>query len=357
MINLFKRSKFNPIIKPNNIWWKVYNPGAIKDNNGVYHLYPRVMKKELDWNSRIAHAISNDGENFTWSDKIILERTDGHIKELRGMEDPRITFIDGKYYMIYAVYSGKSVMLNSAVSDNPNGPWKKNGEMLPNFDFFENGGKMVGWKNGKPVEKTSSRRGHIWNKSGALFPEKFDNKIYMIFGEYYIWLASSINGKDYSVDNKTPLFGPRKDTKYFDNTFIEMGPTPILTEKGWLIIYHGIDEAFRYQLGLVILDKNNPYKILYRSDMPIFSPRESYEIGDNMIDVIQGGVEAMLKLNDSEMKEFYKKARKENIMPQVTFCTGVIVEGDVLRIYYGAGDTSVCTAQASINEILKLTGL
>jgi len=350
--NIFTRSKLNPIISSKNTeWWKIYNPGAAIGEQGKIHLFPRVNKREVDWHSRIVHGVSTDGENFLFDKEPVLTRSGA--SEIRGLEDPRVTFVDSKYYMLFAAYDGKQVLLHSAVSNNLEGPWQRNGSMLPDFDFFKNGGKMVRWEHGKPVEKTSSTKGNIWTKSGALFPERINGKLSMIFGEYCMWFASSQDGKKYEVEHE-PIMTARKGTTYFDNTFIEMGPPPILTEKGWLVLYHGIDEAFRYQLGFAILDKADPKRIVFRSSEPIFSPQAEYEIGDSLIDVIDGGIDVMSKMTDEELKEFYKKARNNNIIPQVVFCPGVIVKDNELRIYYGAGDTTICTATASLKAILDI---
>ncbi|MES2436593.1 MAG: hypothetical protein V4519_01150 [Patescibacteria group bacterium] len=351
MKNIFNRSSLNPILPPTSEWWKVYNPGAVLDEQGIIHLYPRVVKKEEDWHSRIAHATSTDGEHFTWDSNLILERENSFEK--RGLEDPRVVEIDSTYYMAYAAYDGKHVQLHTAIATNPYGPWQRQGEALPGFNFFAHGAKMVKWEHGKPVEKTVTKRGEYWSKSGTYFPQKINDEYVMLFGEYYMWLATSQDGITFHSDEK-PFITPRKGTKYFDNTFIETGPQPILTEKGWLVLYHGIDEAFRYQLGFMILDKDNPRNILYRSDESIFGPQEDYEVGDALIDVIPGGVDAMSTMDDNELKSFYKKARDENIMPQVTFCPGIIVQDGIVRIYYGAGDTSICTAWARLEDILKL---
>ncbi len=284
MKDIFTRSKLNPILRPKKGgWWKVYNPGAAVDEQGNVHLFPRVIKKEKDWHSRIAHAVSKDGEKFIWDKKLALVRKGK--SELRGVEDPRVTKIGDTYHMAFAAYDGKNVQLHTAITKNLNGPWKRQGKAVPQFNFFKSGGKMFGWKDGKPFEKTKSKRGKKWSKSGAFFPEKINKKYIIAFGEYDIWLATSKNGKKFKVISK-PFLKPRTGTTYFDNTFIEMGPPPILTDKGWLLLYHGIDEAFRYQLGFVMLDKKNPAKILYRSKEPIFGPKEKYEIGDALIDVV-----------------------------------------------------------------------
>lgn len=352
MKNIFTRSELNPILRPQESgWWKVYNPGASIDTQGRIHLFPRVMKQEVDWHSQIAHAISDDGEHFTWDKEPVLTRTGD--SEMRGLEDPRITLIGDTYFMAFAAYDGKTVALHSATAKELNGPWERHGPMVPDFDFFKSGGHMVKWENGQPVEKTTTKRGSNWSKSGTLFSERIDGRYTLLFGEYYIWLATSIDGKQFKVET-VPFLEPRKGTSYFDNTFIETGPPPILTEKGWLVLYHGIDEAFRYQLGFVLLDRRNPRKILFRSEEPIFGPKEDYEVGDALIDVIKGGINAMSTMNDEELKVFYKKAREENVMPQVTFCPGTIVKDGRLWLYYGAGDTSICTAWAPLESILAL---
>lgn len=353
MKNLFTRSKLNPILRPNEDWWKIYNPAAAVDEKGLVHLFPRVMKKEKDWHSRIAHAVSKDGEAFEWDKDPVLTRKGK--SEKRGLEDPRISKIGNEYHMAYAAYDGNDVELHTAVAEDLSGPWHKNGRALPDFYFFKSGGRWVHWRGGKPVVKVPDEEAlkKHWTKSGALFPQRFSGKYALLFGEFYIWLATSEDGIIFEADTK-PFLESRRGTRYFDNAFIEMGPPPILTEKGWLQFYHGIDEVFRYQLGFLLLDKDDPRKILYRTDEPVFGPQESYEVGDSLIDVLPGGVNSLVKMGDEELKAAYKKARETNVMPQVTFCPAAVVRGDKIWIYYGAGDASICAAWARLDDILKL---
>ena len=351
MADIFTRSQHNPILRPGREWWKIYNPGAALDENGVVHLYPRVMKREEDWHSRIGHATSRDGEHFAWDEAVTLERQDPD--ELRGLEDPRVAKIGDTYHMAFAAYDGKTVKLHTATTGDLNGPWHRNGPSVPNFDFFASGGRIVRWEHGKPVEKIESRRGSHWSKSGAFFPEKIGGKYALVFGEFYMWFATSEDGKSFEVE-KEQLLGPRKGTKLFDNTFIETGPPPILTERGLLLLYHGIDEAFRYRLGFALLDRDDPRKVLYHHPEPIFGPREEYELGEGLIDVLPGGVAAMAMMSDEELKEHYKQARDNNVFPQVTFVCGTVLREGNLWLYYGAGDTSLCTAWAPLADILKL---
>jgi len=74
----------------------------------------------------------------------------------------------------------------------------------------------------------------------------------MLFGEFDIWFAESDDGVKW-IGDQTPFLKPREGD-YFDNTYVEMGPPPIKTEKGWLVLYHGIDKAICYRIGFILLD-------------------------------------------------------------------------------------------------------
>ena len=107
----------------------------------------------------------------------------------------------------------------------------------------------------------------------------------------------------------------------WDSAKIGAGPPPFRIPEGWLEIYHGADAADRYCLGAVLLDADNPARVLGRSRAPIMQPLAEYELGG-----------------------FYGN---------VVFASGAIVDGDRLNIYYGAADTIVCGATFSIQAILK----
>lgn len=114
----------------------------------------------------------------------------------------------------------------------------------------------------------------------------------------------------------------------FDSEHVEMGPSPIKTNVGWLVLYHGIDDKMVYRLGYLLLDLNDPTKILFRSNESIFEPSTPYEL-EGIIDIT----------NDDK--------------PKVIFCCGAVLINNILRIYYGAGDSVVCTASTDINNLLK----
>jgi predicted GH43/DUF377 family glycosyl hydrolase len=351
MKQFFIRSKINPILKPNpnNVWegFKIYNPGAIFAE-GKYHLFYRAMNRGEDWKSSIGYAVSSDGEYFERFDKPILEAETP--EEKRGLEDPRITKVDDTYYMAYAAYDGTNVRLNIATSLNLK-KWTKHGKAFSNFEFLKNGGHVFKCENGQIIKNDQKAIGKERSKSGAIFPEKINGRYWMLFGEYNIWLANSDDSIHWNVLPGVFL-SPRENK--FDNTFVEMGSTPIKTDKGWLILYHGIDNWKTYRIGFLLLDLNNPEKILYRNDDAIFEPIEKYET-QGFVDVLPGGLQKMQKLNDKELEKFIDNSVKNKSMNAVTFCCGATLIGDTLRIYYGAGDSYVCTATTSLKDILKLT--
>ncbi|MFH1661636.1 MAG: hypothetical protein ABIA02_00860 [Candidatus Falkowbacteria bacterium] len=350
MNNIFTRSANNPILKPvkENGWEakKLYNPGAIF-HNGKYHLFYRAVGSGENWKSSIGYAISQNGEDFQRFDNPILLGTDDFEK--RGLEDPRITKIGNKFYMTYAAYDGITPRLCTAISKDLKN-WEKQGTAFSNWYFEKAGGVHTKWDdNGNIFTKPKPTE---WSKSGALFSEKIDGKFWMLFGEYRIWFATSDDGVNY-IGDQTPFLKPREGN-FFDNTFVEMGPPPIRTEKGWLVLYHGINDTHWYQIGFLLLDLKNPRKVLFRSSKPVFRPEQDYEMS-GIVDVLPGGLAMMQKMSEEGLKTFLAKHDAKGTMPRVTFCCGATPVDNILRIFYGASDSVICTATASIDDILSLT--
>lgn len=356
MKDIFVRSQFNPILQPNPTrpWEsrKVYNPGAVF-HEGEYHLFYRAVGDGADWNSALGYAVSADGEHFERYPDPILVRNENDPFEVRGLEDPRITKVGDQFFMLYAVYNGKTPRLSLAISKDLK-RWKKYGPILSSFQFFDEGGVRVKWKDGKPVEYLQSEllEKSFRTKAGGMFPEKIGGKYWMLFNEFRIWLANSDDGIHWGW-LPGPFLSPRKGTDFFDNIFVEMGPPPIKTEKGWLVFYHGVNDTIQYQLGILVLDLNDPRKILFRSEEPIFSPYETYELS-GLVDIIPNMTNLLATGKEEELKTLLREAEAKGFMPQVVFVPAAVVVHDTLRIFYGAGDQCVCTATASMVDILSL---
>jgi predicted GH43/DUF377 family glycosyl hydrolase len=108
----------------------------------------------------------------------------------------------------------------------------------------------------------------------------------------------------------------------WDSARVGAGAAPIRTERGWLEIYHGANKENRYCLGALLLDINDPSKVIARTHEPIMEPIAPYE--------------------------------QTGFFGNVIFTNGHIVEGDKIKIYYGASDEVICGAELSISEILEI---
>ncbi|TSC78564.1 MAG: hypothetical protein G01um101429_740 [Parcubacteria group bacterium Gr01-1014_29] len=354
MKDLFTRSLLNPVLSPDpkHDWeaLKVYNPGAVY-HNGRYHLFYRAVGHGQNWHSAIGYATSEDGEHFTRFSEPILDRDPANPLEHRGLEDPRVVKIDDTFFMTYAAYDGVVPRLHVATSGNLR-DWHRYPPAFTDFQFTKMGGVFVKWKNGEPVEITEPKSPECdeRTKAGAIFPARIGGMYWMLFNEFRIWLANSRDGiRWHAIPG--PFLSPRKNTDLFDNVFVEAGPPPIKTEKGWLVFYHGINDAIQYHLGLLLLDLENPAKILFRSREPIFGPRESYELS-GIVDIVPGAMKLVEENKDEELKKLLREAEQKGFMPQVTFTPAAVVVDGIVRIFYGASDQFICTAAASLQDIM-----
>lgn len=175
--------------------------------------------------------------------------------------------------------------------------------------------------------KSYTRHGMIFpphNKDCAIFEKKVGNKYYALhrpsspeLGGNYIWLAESPDRLHWG--NHKCIATTRKGM--WDSARVGAGAAPILTNEGWLEIYHGANSDHRYCLGALLLDLNDPSKVLARSEEPIMEPIAPYE--------------------------------QTGFFGNVVFTNGHLVDGDMVTMYYGASDEVICQAKFSIAEILK----
>jgi len=271
-----------------------------KNDNRFDYSDPRVVfdniKKDKSWKyltslSYIRIARSKDGKNFKVDENpFIYPSID---LESFGIEDPRVTKIGDTYYIYFSAVSSIGV-----------------GEVLTKTKDF----------------KTVEHCGMIFapeNKDVLIFPEKINGKYYALHrpvpkatGDPEVWIAESDNLLYWG--NHRHMFGLREEM--WDNGRIGGGAVPIKTDKGWLEIYHGASKEDRYCLGAVLLDLNDPSKILARSNNPILEPEADYEVN--------------------------------GFFGNVVFSCGALVEEDIVKIYYGVADTSMACAEININEIL-----
>jgi predicted GH43/DUF377 family glycosyl hydrolase len=246
--------------------------------------------------SHLRVARSKDGINFEIEESPAIGPANDY--EIFGIEDPRISLIEGTYYINYVAACPFGVTTCLASTKD--------------FKSFE-------------------RHGVIFcpeNKDVAIFPEKVSGKYYALhrpfsplFKKNDIWIGESEDLMCWG--NHRRLMGPRQG--YWDEVKVGASAVPFKTEHGWLEIYHGADRNNRYCLGAVLLDAKEPTKIIARAEKSVLEPEADYEC--------------------------------DGFFGNVVFSCGLLCEESRLRIYYGASDTCICYAELSLQETIESLSL
>jgi beta-1,4-mannooligosaccharide/beta-1,4-mannosyl-N-acetylglucosamine phosphorylase len=287
----------------------VFNPGAVKDGD-IYRLILRVQSRSRE--TFLVMAESNDGVNFTVEDRIVhfrgIEKVKGKVFHIY---DARISKLEGRFYIMFAMDMEDGCQLGLGVTDD-----------FKSFDF-------MGITSNEDI------------RNGVLFPEKVNGKYLRMdrpnksrhsggpTSGSTIWLSESANLIDWTP--VAPLIDGR--FHYWDE-YIGSGPPPVKTRLGWVHVYHGVAGHFGssniYQGGVILLDLNDPSKVIGRCRCNILEPREIWELTGQV--------------------------------PNVTFPSGMIVEeydkdgfaglDSKVKIYYGAADSVVGLVETTIQHLL-----
>ncbi len=298
----FQRHDDNPILTAADIPYpanSVFNAAAamvdgetllllrVEDHRGLSHLtVARSADGRGDWRVDRSPTLPADPV--------------GHPEELWGIEDPRITWMEelGAYLVAYTAYSAAGPLVSLATTRD--------------FVTFERMG---------PVTMPE-------NKDAALFPVRFDGRYAMLNRPSpsmpvgaHVWISFSPDLLHWG-DHQILL--PCRKGGWWDANKIGLSPPPLLTDEGWLLMYHGVRQTIAggiYRLGLALLDRDDPAKVLRRADEWVFGPEEPYERYGDVGDVV--------------------------------FPCGWVLDGDELRVYYGAADSSMALATAQLPEVLE----
>lgn len=316
---VIKRSEHNPILVPNkDHYWEefaTFNMCPIKKGKTIYGFYRAISAIDKiniqQQTSIIGVGKSKDGIHFEDRVPFIIPEEPWDV---HGCEDPRVTFFEGKYYIFYTALSG--------------------------FPFNKDNIK-VAVAISKDLKKINER--HIITpfnaKAMTLFPERINGKITVIFSAHTDMPPAKMAVA--SLDNIEQLwdesFWKKWEEKIDSNVVdfrrneydhLEIGTPPIKTKYGWLLIYSHIQNYFEspekldriFGIEAILLDINDPTKVLGRTKGPILVPEESYELSGYISNVI--------------------------------FPTGTLLEKDKLSIYYGAADTTTCVAYVSLKDLI-----
>ncbi|HBC46720.1 MAG TPA: hypothetical protein DCZ43_06710 [candidate division Zixibacteria bacterium] len=318
-LKLMKRYNKNPLISRSDVPCigphlsdvsSVFNPGAVRWNDLVA-LILRVQNRGRE--TFLLPAFSNDGIHFKIEDQPIqfhgIEKLPYRIYHIF---DPRITQIGGIFYITLALDIDGGCRIGLAQTTD-----------FKQFDFL---GELL----------------HEDARNAVLFPVKLDGKYAMFYRPNRKSLNGGVSsgnaielGLSDDLLNWTPQGSVLKGRFHYWDEFIGSGPPPLKTNRGWLHVYHGIATHFAssniYQAGVILLDLNDPKKVIARSRYNILEPREIYELTGQV--------------------------------PNVVFPSGLVtahhIQGDTLDVgtklllYYGAADTCVGLATTTVGELLE----
>ncbi len=280
------RYSSNPIITRDNLFFanSIFNSAVVPYKGGFAGVF-RVDTRTRD--QVLTTGFSENGIDWNLSSDYIFE---GY--------DPRLCLIDDKYYLTWVKHTPHGTVIGVAYT----------------FDFTK-------WFE---LEEAT----YPVTRNGVLFPRKINGEYVLLvrpcdrghtpYGDIYL-----MHSKDLTYWGKHRFV--MSPVKNWEMTKVGAGPTPIETDEGWLLFYHGVITScngFTYSMGAALLDKDEPWKVLYRADSFLLAPHELYEtVGD---------------------------------VPNVVFPCAALSDAETGRIavYYGAADTSVALAFTTIDEVV-----
>jgi predicted GH43/DUF377 family glycosyl hydrolase len=300
---LFQRSPANPILTAEHTPYpanSVFNPGAARVGDETVLL---VRIEDLRGISQLHVARSRDGISGWQFDAEPLLRSDveRYPEEFWGCEDPRLTWLPEReeWAIAYTAYSTRGPLVSLATTR----------------DF-----------------RSVTRLGPVMppeDKDAAMFPHRFGGRWAMIHrpsplrGGAHMWMSFSPDLRHWG--DHTLLLEAR-DGAWWDAGKIGLGPPPLETSEGWLVMYHGVhatSDGPIYRVGLALLALDDPGTVLHRTDEWVFGPAAPYEVtGD---------------------------------VGRVVFPCGWVHDPatDLLHLYYGAADTVIAMASAPFAEVLR----
>lgn len=310
----------------------VLNPGCVKIGDTVHMFYRAVREGNY---STIGYCQIKDFKVVRRLPYPVLVPENEYEKH--GLEDPDVTEIDGVYYILYTVYDGKNALQAYATTSDFIS-YQKHGLISAEIRYdeavkiFENIPLSPKYKwYGEHYLNSISSDVKLWQKDMSLFPKKIGGRfamlirvmpgIQIVYFKDFSELTENFWRKILQNLSENIVLDPKF---WFESRKIGGGCPPLETEDGWLLIYHGVEDAPSgniYRAGGALLDKNDPQKVIARLPEPLFSPEEEWE--------------------------------KNGDVANVVFPTGAFIEGGDLVIFYGAADKKIATKVVDLESLLS----
>ena len=341
-MSLIARWSGNPILGPcADVPWgkdEARNPGVVFDGATFHMVFTASTDIDAGGDMVLGYACSSDGIHFERAKApLITPSANPDDFDCGTVEDCRITEFEGKYYIAYA---GRSLKLDRyAKGERRIGP---GGNRNPTWtDNFRRVGLAVttDWKRVDRLGPITSE--HLCDANVALFPERIHGKyailhrptpfiawtLPLIYSPACMWISFSDNLLRWSSDRREMPWDMKVDDIPDDHLLIrperdwealKVGASgvPIATDDGWLALYHAVDRLGVYRIGILLLDRDDPRKVIARTKAPVMVPETPFELHGRY--------------------------------PGCVFPCAHVVVGDDVFIYYGAADLYCCVAMAKL---------
>ncbi len=326
---LFTRYSGNPIVLPGKWDWRMvatFNPAVIL-HQGVFYMFERACSGLDPLQCRIGLLRSDDGFNFTHVSTEPVFGPEQFDAPFGTIEDPRVVELDGRFYMtfVFRPYAARCFPTGKGV------PRYREAENLP-------AGLANNYRSGIAVSDDMEHwevlglitPPDIHDRDNVLFPEKIGGRYAMLrrpnefVGPEYgcsapsMWLSFSENLLDWS----TPELIATPEQPW-EAQKIGAASTPVRTDAGWLTLYHGVDAGSAYRVGVMLLDLEDPRRVIARTPSPIMEPEAYYE-------------------------------KVGLIIPNTIFPTATVIKDGLIYLYYGCTDTSISVATVPVQELLEM---
>lgn len=309
----------------------VFNPACI-EVGGLTHMFYRAVNQR---------GISSIGYCQLKNNQVVMRLTQPILApefdyETKGVEDPRITFLNGTYYLFYTAYDGTNALIAYATSKNLIN-FNKHGLISPKIsydkaeDIFRRSQVRERYTLFEMLYK--EKRGKnvlLYEKDASLFPQKFKGKfalihrilpgIQLIYFKNFSDLTDSFWRKYLTNLGENVIIDP---LYWYESRNVGGGCPPLKTKAGWLIIYHAVEDTPLgkiYHAAAALLDLKNPLKVIGRLKEPLFSPKTAWE--------------------------------KHGVVDNVVFPTGAVIKSGRLYIYYGAADSCIGSKSVGLDSLL-----
>lgn len=310
----------------------VLNPACFQDGEDI-HLFYRAVDGESKSSIGYAKLRGPTAVAERW-DRPIIAREYDH--ESHGVEDPRLVKIGDTFYLTYVAHDGKNARTCLAAGRDLFHLEKK-GVISAEVPYRE-AADIFGEAHVKDAyylfssyyERNAGEDVLVWHKDLILFPEKIGGRFAMlhrVLPDIQIVFFDSF--QDLTPDfwrNEFRNLAPSvvlENKHWFETRNIGGGAPPVRTEKGWLVIFHAVEETNQrrvYHAAAALLDLYDPKKVIGKLHQPLFSPKEEWE--------------------------------KSGLVSNVVFPSATAVFDGKLHIYYGAADARIAVAAVDLAALL-----